>query len=94
MNKEEIIKILEEYEFFVDDDYGGHYENIDCSQKARIPLGILTILNYISNLEQQVKKQKEVIDEIEEYINSYQWYKLDCYKKTDIQNIINKSKED
>lgn len=52
------------------------------------------IVGYVDDLEQQVKKQKEVIDEIEEYINSYQWYKLDCYKKTDIQNIINKSKED
>lgn len=62
MDKEKIIEILEDYEFFVDDDFGGHYEHIDCSQKARIPLGILEILDYISNLEQQVKKQKEVIE--------------------------------
>lgn len=62
MNKEKIIEILEDYEFFVDDDYGGHYEHIDCSQRALTPLGIVEILDYIFNLEQQCKKQKEVID--------------------------------
>lgn len=62
MDKEKIIEILEDYEFFVDDDFGGHYEHINCSQKALTPLGIVEILDYISELEQQVKKQKEVID--------------------------------
>lgn len=64
MDKEKIIKILEDYEFFVDDDFGGHYEHINCSQKALTPLGILAILDCISNLEQQCKKQKEVIDRV------------------------------
>lgn len=68
MNKEKIIEILEDYEFFVDDDFGGHYEHINCSQKALTPLGIVEILDYISELEQQCKKQKEVIDKIEKYI--------------------------
>lgn len=62
MDKEKIIEILEDYEFFVDDDFGGHYEHINCSQKALTPFGIVEILDYISELEQQVKKQKEVID--------------------------------
>lgn len=62
MDKEKIIEILEDYEFFVDDDYGGHYEHINCSQRALTPLGILAMLDYISNLEQQCKKQKKVID--------------------------------
>nr|DAV47767.1 MAG TPA: hypothetical protein [Caudoviricetes sp.] len=62
MDKEKIIEILEDYEFFVDDDFGGHYEHINCSQKALTPLGIVEILDYISELEQQVKNQKEVID--------------------------------
>lgn len=69
MDKEKIIEILEDYEFFVDDDFGGHYEHIDCSQRARIPLGILEILDYISNLEQQCKQQKEVIDKANEVID-------------------------
>lgn len=62
MDKEKIIEILEDYEFFVDDDFGGHYEHINCSQKALTPLGIVEILDYISELEQQCKRQKEVID--------------------------------
>ena len=69
MDKKEIIKILEDYEFFVDDDFGGHYEHINCSQKALTPLGIVEILDYISNLEQQCKKQKEVIDKTEKILN-------------------------
>lgn len=71
MDKEKIIEILEDYEFFVDDDFGGHYEHIDCSQRARIPLGILEILDYISNLEQQVKKQKELIDKARQCIKDF-----------------------
>ena len=64
MDKEKIIEILEDYEFFVDDDFGGHYEHINCSQRALTPLGIVNILDYIENLEQQCKKQKEVIDKL------------------------------
>lgn len=71
MDKEKIIEILEDYEFFVDDDFGGHYEHIDCFQRARIPLGILEILDYISNLEQQVKKQKELIDKARQCIKDF-----------------------
>ena len=65
MDKGKIIEILEDYEFFVDDDFGGHYEHIKCSQKALTPLGIIEILDYISELEQQVKKQKEAINKIQ-----------------------------
>lgn len=71
MDKEKIIEILEDYEFFVDDDYGGHYEHIDCSQRALTPLGIVEILDYISNLEQQVQKQKEAIDKATEKLNNF-----------------------
>lgn len=73
MNKEKIIEILEDYEFFVDDDFGGHYEHINCSQKALTPLGIVEILDYISELEQEVKKQQKVIDrliELNQIINN------------------------
>ena len=70
MDKEKIIEILEDYEFFVDDDFGGHYEHINCSQRAFTPLGIVNILDYIENLEQQCKKQKEVIDKIQKIINT------------------------
>lgn len=72
MDKGKIIEILEDYEFFVDDDFGGHYEHINCSQKALTPLGIIEILDYISELEQQVKKQKEAINKIQMIITDMQ----------------------
>ena len=72
LNKEKIIEILEDYEFFVDDDFGGHYEHINCSQKALTPLGILEILDYIDNLETQLKKQKEINQKAIEYIKEKQ----------------------
>lgn len=71
MNKEKIIEILEDYEFFVDDDFGGHYEHINCSQKALTPLGIVEILDCISNLEYQVQRQKEAIDKATEKLNNF-----------------------
>lgn len=90
MDKEKIIEILEDYEFFVDDDFGGHYEHIDCSQKAGIPLGILEILDYISNLEQQVKKQKEVIDKAIKLIKYQERYRdgAECYQFVDMVSEI------
>lgn len=69
MDKEEIKEILEGYEFFVDDDFGGHYEHINCSQRALTPLGIVNILDYIDELEQQAKKQKEVIDKLNDLLS-------------------------
>lgn len=32
--------------------------------------------NYIENLEQQVKKQKEVIDKVNKYLNEYDVFKV------------------
>lgn len=72
MEKEKILKILEDYEYFVDDDWGGHYEHINCKQRAFTPLGILEILDYIDNLETQLKKQKEINQKSIEYIKEKQ----------------------
>lgn len=95
MDKEKIIEILGDYEFFVDDDYGGHYEHIDCSQRARTPFGIINILDYISNLEQQAQKQKEVIDRIKEYIeplitnkDDEECYPINFYVKDVLLSIL------
>lgn len=61
MNKEKVINILKSFEYFVDDDYGGHYENIDCSQRACTPLGILKILDYIDSLNEALNEIKTVV---------------------------------
>lgn len=91
MDKEKIIEILEDYEFFVDDDFGGHYEHINCSQKALTPLGIVVILNYISELEKQCKKQKEVIDKVVECLNL--WQIPECDKGTMREILFNTNKQ-
>lgn len=84
MNKEKVINILKSFEYFVDDDYGGHYENIDCSQRACTPLGILKILDYIDDLN-------KALNEIKEYINGFEhledWKSIDGYVKRE-KNIL------
>ena len=67
MNKERIIEILEDYEYFVDDDYGGSYQHINCSQRACTPIGILQILDYIDKLESNRKALKEWLIEQRKY---------------------------
>lgn len=99
MDKEKIIEILEDYEFFVDDDFGGHYEHINCSQKALTPLGIVEILDYISELEQQVKKQKEIIDKAIEFIKSSQckydgWEIANQLYENEIKQLLDMLKEE
>ncbi len=73
MNKDRIIEILEDYEYFVDDDYGGSYQHIDCSQRACTPMGILQILDYIDKLESNWKVLKE-------------WLEKEIKRLEDIQN--------
>lgn len=93
MSKEEIVKILEDYEFFVDDDWGGHYEHINCSQRALTPLGIIQILDYIDNLEQQCKKQKEVIDKIKHILNNQMNYREFVDIVNDIEDVLKEELE-
>lgn len=69
MNKERIVEILEDYEYFVDDDYGGNYQHIDCSQRACTPIGILQILDYIDKLESNWKALKEWANHIPKQIH-------------------------
>lgn len=74
MNKKRIIEILEDYEYFVDDDYGGSYQHIDCSQRACTPMGILQILDYIDKLESNWKALKE-------------WLEKDAFKNLESKGI-------
>lgn len=99
MDKEKIIEILEDYEFFVDDDFGGHYEHINCSQKALTPLGIVEILDYISELEQQVKTQQLMIDKAIEFIKSSQckydgWEITNQLYENEIKQLLDVLKEE
>lgn len=72
MTKEELIKILEEYEVFVDDDYGGSYQSIIAYtkdkkiSKAFTSLGTLKIIN---TFEKMQKEKQELIDYLKKEIN-------------------------
>lgn len=85
MNKEKVIEILKSFEYFLDDDWGGSYHSIDCSQRATTPMGILKILDYIDDLN-------KALNEIKEYCNNpFNWKYADHYlEKEDILKIIDK----
>ena len=68
MTREELIKILEDYEIFVDDDFGGSYKSIIAYtpdkkvSRAHTPIGTLKIIDTFEEIQNQNKKYKEVID--------------------------------
>ena len=101
MSKDELIKILEKYEMFVDDDFGGSYESIiayapnKTISRAHTPIAVLNIIDTFEKIQQENKKYKEVINKAlklnEKIINmreqgySYEQYKTYLLKQ---QNIL------
>lgn len=89
MNKEELIKILENYEMFFDDDFGESYESDiayapDKKLSKPYPIGILKIIDTFEEMENQNKKYKELINKIREtlivikdYVKSKADYNID-----------------
>lgn len=71
MTKEALIKILEGYEVFVDDDYGGSYQNIIAYtkdkkiSKAFTSLGALQIIYTFEKMQKENKKLKEQLERSE-----------------------------
>lgn len=76
MTREELIKILEDYEIFVDDDFGGSYKSIIAYtsdkkvSRAHTPIGTLKIIDTFEEIQNQNKKYKEVIDEAKALVNN------------------------
>ena len=77
MSREELIKILEDYEIFVDDDFGGSYKSIIAYtpdkkvSRAHTPIGTLEIIDTFEEIQNQNKKYKEVIDKAIKYIEQH-----------------------
>lgn len=75
MTIDELIKILENYEVFVDDDYGGSYKSVIAYapdkkvSRAHTPIGTLKIIDTFEEIQNQNKKYKEVIDKVIECIS-------------------------
>ena len=72
MTKEELIKILDGYEVFIDDDWGGSYKSIisyapDKSvSRAHTSLGALEIIDAFDKMQ---KDKQELINYLKEQIN-------------------------
>lgn len=77
MTKEKLIKILEDYEIFVDDDFGGSYKSIIAYtpdkkvSRAHTPIGTLKIIDTFEEIQNQNKRYKEVIDKAIKYIEQH-----------------------
>ncbi len=75
MSKDELIKILEEYKMFVDDDFGGSYESIiayspnKTISRAHTPIAVLNIIDTFEKIQQENQKYKKVIDKLRKKCN-------------------------
>ena len=93
MTREELIKILEDYEIFVDDDFGGSYKSIIAYtsdkkvSRAHTPIGTLKIIDTFEEIQNQNKKCKEVIDKAIMYVNSTRYCDTKRLKKYSIKEF-------
>lgn len=71
MTIDELIKILENYEVFVDDDYGGSYKSVIAYapdkkvSRAHTPIGTLKIIDTFEELQQENQELKQKINTYE-----------------------------
>ena len=85
MDVEELIKILEDYEIFVDDDFGESYKSIIAYtpdkkvSRAHTPIGTLKIIDTFEEIQNQNKKYKEVINKLRELIGKHHFKQSDDY---------------
>ena len=98
MTREELIKILEDYEIFVDDDFGGSYKSIIAYtpdkkvSRAHTPIGTLKIIDTFEEIQNQNKKYKEVIDKAVELLGNYRHYSTpDEKQNSDNEDLVNKA---
>ena len=93
MSREELIKILEGYEIFVDDDFGGSYKSIIAYtpdkkvSRAHTPIGTLEIIDTFEEIQNQNKEYKEVIDKAIMYVNSTRYSDINGLQKYSIKEF-------
>ena len=87
MTIDELIKILENYEVFVDDDYGGSYKSVIAYtpdkkvSRAHTPIGTLKIIDTFEEIHKENQELKKELKEKNDFINKLQATKdrLDKY---------------
>lgn len=79
MNEEELIKILEDYEIFVDDDYGSNYQSIiyydkeKKISKAHTTISALKIIETFNKLQKENKILKENAENNDKVVDKVNW---------------------
>lgn len=79
MTEEELIKILEDYEIFVDDDYGGSYQSIiyydkeKKVSKAHTTISALKIIETFNNLQKENKELNKKLQKASDEFLKYDW---------------------
>lgn len=84
---DELIKILENYEVFVDDDYGGSYKSVIAYapdkkvSRAHTPIDTLKIIDTFEEIHKENQELKKELKEKNDFINKLQATKdrLDKY---------------
>lgn len=75
MSREELIKILEDYEIFVDDDFGGSYKSIIAYtpdkkvSRAHTPIGTLEIIDEFEKMQKENEELKNKLKFVDDYVN-------------------------
>lgn len=93
MSKDELIKILEEYEMFVDDDFGGSYESIiayapnKTISRAHTPIAVLNIIDTFEKMQQENRKYKEIFNKIKKLAEKHYHFESDDYYDYFTENI-------
>ena len=100
MNEEELNRILSNFDYFVDDDFGGHWESIIGNQRANTNIGALKIIDAFKELQQENVKLKQQLKDKDEKISKVIEYCLierediNGSKCDDILKILESNKED
>ncbi len=85
MTIDELIKILENYEMFVDDDFGGSYKSVIAYapdkkvSRAHTPIGILKIIDTFEEMQQENQELKKQLEEERKKVSEYS-YKLSNFR--------------
>lgn len=67
MEEKELKRILSNFDYFIDDDFGGHWVGIIGDQRANTNIGALKIIDTFKELQQENAQYKEQVAFHEKY---------------------------
>ena len=96
MTIDELIRILESYEVFVDDDYGGSYKSVIVYapdkkvSRAHTPIGTLKIIDTFEEIQKENQELKKKLDELQTLYNNM--FKCHC-NRVQVETLLSQQKE-